>query len=73
MRTLLGLSAAALTALLALPSTGYAQSLEERLEQKLKKPFMTNAQWVLDYDEALKAAKDEGKAIFAYFTRSYAP
>lgn len=50
-----------------------AQSFEEKLEAKLKKPFASNAAWVLDFDDAKKRAKEHGKVIFAYFSRSYAP
>ncbi len=50
-----------------------ARSLEERLQKKLESPFLKNAPWVLDYDQARAKAKAEGKVIFAYFTRSYAP
>jgi hypothetical protein len=56
----------------ALAAAARAQSLEERLEEKLNKPFAKNAPWVLDFDEAKKQAT-EGKVIFAYFSRSYAP
>lgn len=57
----------------ALAAAARAQSLEERLEAKLKKPFVTNAAWVLDFDEAKRQARESDKAIFAYFTRSFAP
>ena len=50
-----------------------AQSLEERLEEKLKKPFVANAAWVVDFGEAKKQAREGRKVIFAYFTRSFAP
>ncbi|MHC4972125.1 MAG: hypothetical protein ACYTG3_07320 [Planctomycetota bacterium] len=62
-----------LAMLLAFSATAYAQSLEERLEAKLKKPFLKNAAWVHDFAEAKGKAKEQGKVIFAYFTRSYAP
>jgi hypothetical protein len=50
-----------------------AQSFEERLEKKLQAPFLKNAPWVLDYDEARKLAREKGRVVFAYFTRSFAP
>lgn len=50
-----------------------AQSFEEKLEQKLAKEFVSKVDWIKDYDAALKASKESGKQIFAYFTRSYAP
>ncbi len=65
-------SATALALLLAAADSS-AQSLEEKLEAKLKEPFVANAPWVLDYADALKQAKEGQKVIFAYFTRSYSP
>ena len=62
-----------LALLLALSATAAAQSMEERLEAKLGKPFLKNAAWVLDFAEAKRRAKAENKVIFAYFTRSYQP
>ncbi|MGB0953586.1 MAG: hypothetical protein ACPG31_10190 [Planctomycetota bacterium] len=49
------------------------EQMQQNLEKKLAKSFVENGGWVLDYDEAKKIAKEEGKIIFAYFTRSYAP
>jgi len=67
-------SVSALALLLAMAATGAAQdTLESKLEHKLKEPFLSNASWVLDYAEAMKKAKAENKVIFAYFTRSYSP
>jgi hypothetical protein len=60
-------------ALLLAAAASSAQSLEEKLEAKLKEPFVANAPWVLDYGEALAKAKAEKKLVFAYFTRSYSP
>ena len=48
-------------------------SLAEKRDQKLKSAFLKNAEWLTDYDEARRKAGEDGKAIFAYFTRSYAP
>ena len=59
--------------LLSLLAVARAQSFEEKLEEKLKKPFATNVAWVLDYAAAKKQAAEGGKVIFAYFSRSYAP
>ncbi len=56
-----------------LAAAARAQSLEEKLEEKLKKPFASNASWVLGFAEAKKQANGKGKLIFAYFSRSYAP
>lgn len=50
-----------------------SQSLEEKKEKKLASPFLKKAAWLLDYDQALAESKKSKKAIFAFFTRSYAP
>ncbi|MCK6459098.1 MAG: hypothetical protein L6Q95_04305 [Planctomycetes bacterium] len=70
--------ATALTLLLAVAASGPAkaqeeETLEQKLEKKLKEPFVSNAPWVLDLAEATKKAKEEKKLVFAYFTRSYSP
>jgi len=49
------------------------EQLVQRYEEALKDPFIAKGNWVLDYDEARARAKREGKLIFAYFSRSYAP
>lgn len=66
-------SVTALGLLLLMAASSSAQSFEEKLEEKLKEPFVSKAAWVLDYADALKKAKEEKKIVFAYFTRSYAP
>lgn len=50
-----------------------AQSMEEKRDQKLQLPFLKKAAWLTDYDAALAESKKAKKAIFGYFTRSYAP
>ena len=35
------------------------------------KDFVAKGGWILDWDEASRRAREEGKPIFAYFTRSY--
>jgi hypothetical protein len=50
-----------------------AQSNEEKFQEKLAKPFVKNAAWILDFDKAKAEAVQSGKLIFGYFTRSYAP
>lgn len=47
--------------------------LISRREAKLAEPFIKNADWITDYDQALAKAKQSGKPIFAYFSRSFAP
>ena len=69
MRTLLRLP----LALLALATIVSAQDMESRLAEKLEKDFVKNAAWEMDFDAAKQKAKESGKLIFAYFTRSYSP
>jgi hypothetical protein len=59
-------------ALAAAASAAQAQSNEEKRDLKLKSPFLSKAAWITDYAAARAEAKKSGKAIFAYFTRSYA-
>ena len=42
-------------------------------EKKLQKEFVSYGGWITDYDKARELARKEGKMIFAYFSRSYAP
>jgi len=65
--------ALALALVLGWAGTASAQSMEERLEAKLTKEFVSHVAWETDYDKALARAAEEGKTIFAYFTRSYSP
>ena len=51
-----------------LPAQG---DLIAKRDAKLQSPFLKNADWITDYDKALAAAKESGKPIFGYFTRSY--
>lgn len=46
------------------------EELTQLREEKLSKPVFEG--WVSDYAEAKSQAKETGKPIFAYFTRSYA-
>ncbi len=52
---------------------GQAQDLEANLQAKLARPFVKNAAWVMDYDQALLASRASQRLVFAYFTRSYQP
>ena len=61
-------------AVLALGAGLAAQGdLEAKLEKKLASPFLENADWVTDLGKAKARAKETGKVIFGYFTRSYSP
>ena len=44
-----------------------------RKEQKLAEAWLKNANWTLSFADAKARAQREGKLIFGYFTRSYAP
>jgi len=60
--------------LLGLAAAARAQDTpEEKRDRKLALPFLKKAPWITDYDKALEESRKSGKAIFAYFTRSYAP
>ena len=54
-------------------AVGQAQDLEANLQAKLARPFVKNAAWVMDYDQALQASRVSQRLLFAYFTRSYQP
>lgn len=75
MKTILSLSCAALLASL-LPAQDRKPPDQEQLKQlraeKLAKPVFQKAPWITDYDRAREQAKQDGKLLFAYFTRSYA-
>lgn len=64
-------SALCLLTLLAVAAA--EDAFEERLAQKLGKPFARNAAWVHGFAEAKKLAAEKDRVIFAYFSRSYAP
>ena len=59
--------------LACLSAATFAQTLEEKFEKKMGKPFVGNAAWETDYDKARERAAAEGKLIVGYFTRSYSP
>ena len=44
-----------------------------KYKKKLTAPFLKKVPWVLDYAAAKKQAKESGKVLFAYFTRSFLP
>lgn len=61
-------------ALLELAAAVEAQDTpEQKRDKKLGLPFLKKAPWITDYDQALEESKKQGKPIFGYFTRSYAP
>ena len=48
-------------------------ALQVSYEKKLKKEFATKITWERSLEAALARGEKEGKPIFAYFTRSFAP
>ncbi len=62
-----------LLALFAAPgfAQGNVEELKQKRDKKLAEAWYKANDWTSDYDEARKRAKDSGKIIFAYFTRSY--
>lgn len=68
-RSLMGLLGAALLA----GSLSAQGDLVAKRDKKLESPFLKAASWITDYDVARATAKESGKPIFAYFTRSYSP
>jgi len=62
-----------------LAGAGFSQSTDEqaqlqaKYDKKIAKEFVSFGHWMLDYDAARAKAKAEGKLIFTYFSRSYAP
>ncbi len=53
-------------------TTKSQDELKQLRAEKLAKPVFQKADWMTDYDAARAKAKEEGKLLFAYFTRSYA-
>ena len=72
------INALVLGAGLAVPVMAASQSTspeeyQKRYEEKISKDWLKKADWSLDLEASLARAKKEGKPVFAYFTRSYAP
>ncbi len=59
--------------LVALAMLARADVLEDKYKAKLNKPFVKAVKWITDYDTARKQAKESGRAIFVYFSRSFRP
>ena len=51
---------------------GDESALIEKRDKKLQEAFLKKAAWLTDFDDAKAKAKEDGKLIFTYFTRSYA-
>jgi ABC-type transport system substrate-binding protein len=54
-------------------ATTSADEMQERYEKKLKLKFIEYGGWITDFDQARSTAKEQGKVLFVYFSRSYAP
>jgi hypothetical protein len=59
-------------------AVGFAQDtgsseMQAKYESKVAEAWFTENGFTDDYDVARERAKEAGKPIFAYFTRSYAP
>lgn len=71
---LLSSLAAGLLLATALPGTVRAQGdLKAKYEEKLSHEFIPHGGWITDYDQARERAREQGKVLFVYFSRSYAP
>ena len=68
-----GLLAALAAGLVMAPGVSAQDALVAKRDKKLASPFLLKADWITDYDEARAKAKETGKPIFAYFTRSFDP
>ncbi|MEO0481612.1 MAG: thioredoxin family protein [Planctomycetota bacterium] len=69
----LGLIAAILAAPLCAQRGPSQEELQKRKAKKLTESFVSAYPWQTDFDAARAAARESGKPIFAYFTRSYEP
>lgn len=67
------LAAAVAGLLFAAPIQAQEDDMRAKYEAKISEDWVSNGNWVLDFEEAKARAKAENKLIFAYFTRSYAP
>jgi hypothetical protein len=56
----------------ALAQGGNEQDLRDKRAKKVAEAWFTSNPWTDDYDVARQRAKESGKVIFGYFTRSYA-
>ena len=49
------------------------EELKQSYQAKCQERWFVDGGWTDDYDQARDRAAAEGKFIFAYFTRTYAP
>ncbi len=67
-----GLAAAFAAGLALAPVLPAQEDMIAKRDDKLASDFLKNGDWTTDYDRARELAKESGKPIFGYFTRSYA-
>lgn len=75
MRNMTSGASALLLLLLALApalAQGNDEELRKKRAAKVAEPWFTSNAWTDDYDVARQRARESGKVIFGYFTRSYA-
>lgn len=78
MRGLIFAAAAAgvLAAAFAVPASAQEAEkdpLQQKYEDKVAESWFKDGGWSDDYDAVRATAKETGKPIFAYFSRSYSP
>ena len=69
----LALGAMVPTSFAASAFRGEDDDLRAKLEEKLEQKFVSFGGWVTDYEAARAKARESGKILFTYFSRSYAP
>jgi hypothetical protein len=61
------------TALVLHSACAQQEDLKKSYESKIAEDWFVKGGWSDDYDAVRARAKEEGKIIFAYFSRTYAP
>jgi len=70
---ILVLAAGATVAVADEPPTASQKELRARYEKLVASDWFVEGGWTEDYDAALARARETGRTVLAYFTRSYAP
>jgi hypothetical protein len=71
-RSLIVALAGIVLAATALVARSEEESLQQKYDHKVGEAWFKDNGFTDDYDKARAQAKEQGKPIFAYFTRSYA-
>ncbi len=69
-------AAGILAAAFATPASGQEsdqEAMRKNYEEKIAEAWFKDGGWTDDYDAARAKAKETGKPILAYFSRSYSP